>query len=169
MPDMLRIGWYEILVIMCGGGLSCGCAAIPVATAGTLASIAATGVSTGSDLYKMGKLDTAELARVDEFVAAAHRAAYDLRLARTGYTTSPGITTIWFKDDRGANVKVIVERRTETLTRCRIDVGLYGSEVTARLFLARLRAHLPPPPLGPTTRPVGVHSDEADPLATPKS
>ena len=55
-----------------------------------------------------------------------------------------------------------IEWLSGKLTRLRIDVGLFGSEVTARLFLARLRLYLPaepPPPLDPRqSRPRGRHA-----------
>ncbi|HSV14349.1 MAG TPA: hypothetical protein VLI90_08825, partial [Tepidisphaeraceae bacterium] len=46
-----------------------GCAAIPIATVGTVAGLAASTVDTGADLYKMGKLDAADLATFDDVVA----------------------------------------------------------------------------------------------------
>jgi hypothetical protein len=38
---------------------------------------------------------------------------------------------------------VDVQARTARLVRLRVDVGWFGSQQTARLLLARLRAHLP--------------------------
>ena len=121
-----------------------GCAAVPLAAAGTLAGLAATSVDTGAGLYSLGKLDTAELATFDDLFAATRAAGAEMGFALSGRSTRPGgWAQLEYVDDRGARTTVTVQRRTATLTRCRIDVGVFGSETTARLFLRRLRAHLP--------------------------
>jgi hypothetical protein len=120
-----------------------GCATATIASAGAMAGLAATAVATGSDVYRMGKLDAAEMTSVAEWIAAARAAADELRLApkkQSGDQTRRWHCTLI--DDRGSKIKITVERRTETMCRARIDVGLFGSEPTARLLLARIRFHL---------------------------
>jgi len=56
------------------------------------------------------------------------------------------------KDDRDSKVRIDIDRRSRTLCRLKIDVGLMGSEPTARLVLARMRMNLPKP----ATQPVRV-------------
>ena len=51
-----------------------------------------------------------------------------------------GVWLCTLEDDRKAAISVAVERRTETLCRTRIDVGVFGSEPTARLILIRMRS-----------------------------
>ena len=63
---------------LCGAGG--GCAALPLATLGILAEFTASAVSTGKDVYRLGKLDTAEMARDDQVIAATLLAAQELHL-----------------------------------------------------------------------------------------
>jgi len=137
-------------IAMMGAG---GCAAIPLATVGTVAGISTSAVSTGREIFTLGKLDDAEIAGYPETLEATRRAAAELHLSPKPEKLKPWAAELVFVDEQGATVEVDVERRTGTLVRVRIDVGLFGSEVTARLFLTRLRLYLPPvnPPL-PQTR-----------------
>ena len=140
-----------LLLATAGGG----CAAVPLATVGTLAGVTATAVSTGTDVYQLGKLDTAELAGFHAAVGAARRAAAELCLVPRGSECRKrGGVLLSFADTQGAGLKVLVEPRTASLVRVRVDVGWFGSEPTARLFLSRMRAHLPPPAAtGPSRAP----------------
>jgi hypothetical protein len=125
-----------------GGG---GCTTAAVATAGTVAGIAASAASTGADVYRMGKLDSADQARFDDWIAAARAAAVDLDLKVQKWSDNgKGVWRCTLADDRESTVSITVERRTNTLCRTRIDVGVFGSEPTARLILSRMRVHAEP-------------------------
>jgi len=143
-----------------------GCATAAVATAGTVAGIAASAVSTGADIYRMGKLDSADQARFDDWIAAARAAAVDLDLKVERWSDNgKGEWGCTLADERKSTISVSVERRTETLCRTRIDVGLFGSEPTARLILTRMRVHGDPthaktrnaPTTAPSTNRVEPH------------
>ena len=168
-----RSAWRPLPVAACLVLLALqagGCAAIPMATLGTLAGVTASAVSTGTDIYQMGKLETAEMAPFERATEAARRAADDLCLADKGSERRKrGGLMLHYADAKGAGLKVLIEPRTATLVRVRIDVGWFGSEPTARLFLARMRAHLPetephdvsaksPPP-----RPAGLSASAESP------
>jgi hypothetical protein len=134
----LLMAWLAAFALTGGG-----CAGVPIATVGTVAGLAASTVDTGADLYKLGKLDAADLATFDEVIAATKSAATEMRFALKGVTATPvGFCRLVYADDQGGQLTVTIQRRTATLTRTRIDVGLFGSEPTARLFLARLRGYL---------------------------
>jgi hypothetical protein len=140
------IGLTSLLALLCmlmlGSG---GCAAIPLATLGTVAGISTSAVSTGREIFTLGKLDTAEMADYPDAVAATRLAAADLWLKPKGpEKLKDGSADLTFVDEKGATVEVEVQRRTEMLVRIRVSVGLFGSEVTARLFLTRLELHLTP-------------------------
>lgn len=127
-----------------------GCATLTLATLGTIAGSAGSAISTGRDVYELGKLDAAEMAQFDQAVLAAQQAADDLGLQFEPYPNQPGkdssVMLLPFVDQKGSKLKVRLERRAERLVLIRVDVGWFGSEVTAHLFLTRLRAHLPRPP-----------------------
>src|SRR5665213_842876 len=103
-------------------------------------------VSTGHDVYSLGKLDTAEVANIRAVIAAARDAADELGLLPDPKSKDKydGCSAkVSFVDDKGAWLCVRVDRRTATLALIQIDVGFFGSQSTARLFLARMRRHLP--------------------------
>ena len=134
-----------------------GCASLTLATLGTVAGAAASAVSTGKDVYGLGKLDSAEMADFEQTISAAQFAAAEIGLTpKFDPNFHPekdrSIMLLLFVDDKRSEVRVQIERRAWRLVRIRIDVGLFGSEVTARLVLDRLRAHLPLP-AKPATRP----------------
>lgn len=136
------------LAFACAAVISAGgCTTAAVATAGTVAGIAASAVSTGADAYRMGKLDSADQVRFEQWIASARAAAVDLDLNVVKWTDN-GKGEWWctLADERRSMIGISIERRTAALCRTRIDVGLFGSEPTARLILNRMRFHAEPVP-----------------------
>lgn len=130
------------------GGL--GCEAIPLAMLGTIAGAAGSAASAGREVFALGKLDTAEQVEFEQAVAAARQTAADLGLhlappKHDCRKKDPTVEELHFLDDKRAKLSVRLDRRAPRLVMIRIDVGWFGKEVTAHLFLTRLRAHLPPP------------------------
>jgi hypothetical protein len=135
---------YRLSLLLSVPLLLTGCAAIPLATLGTVAGLTATAVSTGADVYSRGKLDSAELVSLREVRDAVQMGVEEMGLTFELEQSQPGEVASRYRDDLGALMKITLEARTPTLTRIRIDVGASGSEPTARLMLKRIRAHLPP-------------------------
>lgn len=122
-----------------------GCTTAAVVSAGTVAGLAASAVSTGAEVYRLGKLDSADEARFDEWIDAVRIAADDLHLQIAKESDErKGEWRCTLVDERKSKIKVTVQRRTETLCRTRIDVGWFGSEPTARLLLAQVRLYIEP-------------------------
>lgn len=128
------------LAAQCGG-----CAALPIAAVGSVLGVTASAVSTGSDLYRLGKIDSAEWATFAEAAWAVRGAGAELGLAAKAERRKDGAAFFEFADRKGAWLNVRVEPRAARLVYVRVDVGWFGSEAAARLMLARLRAHLPRP------------------------
>jgi hypothetical protein len=129
---------FTATIMSCAGG----CATATVASAGAMAGLAASAVSTSADVYQMGKLSSADRARFNDWIADVRAAAADdlhLKVVKESLDNEKGEWRCTLADDQKAKIKVFVQRRTETLCRTRIDVGLFGSEPTARLILARIR------------------------------
>lgn len=121
-----------------------GCAAAaPLAAIGTAFGIAGSAVSTGADVYHSGKLDSSELGSLDDVRAAVFLAADELALTTLYEHVTAPTRVIRFADERKATIDVTLDSRTPRLTAIRIDVGVRGSEPTARLILRLTRAHLP--------------------------
>ena len=140
-----------VRLMLCAGclvtaGGAGGCTTAAVASAGTVFGLAASAVSTGADVYQLGKLDSADQVRFDAMIAATRAAANDLhlKLANESRDRDKGQWRCTLVDERGADATVTIQRRTESLCRTRINVGWFGSEPTARLILTRMRVHVDP-------------------------
>jgi hypothetical protein len=135
-----------------------GCATATITTLGTVAGAIGPSISAGREVFTMGKLETAEPGEFYVVLAATHKSAQELGLRycplpRDLQGKDPTRVDLRFFDDRCQPFIIRLERRAAMLVRVRIDVGIFGSEPTARLFLAVLRTHIPPFPPG-STRPV---------------
>jgi len=136
---LLRIGFAVALPLLCGG-----CELLPLATLSTLFGIAGAAVSTGPVVYEQGKLDIAFMANYGDIQQAVRLAAVDLNLhLKRDRSKSADSWDFQLQDDQKSKIEVTIERRTPMLARCRIDVGLLGSQPTAQLVLNRIRSHLP--------------------------
>src|SRR5436305_867525 len=93
-------------------GASSGCTGITVATLGSVAGAVGSAFDTGNDIYHLGKIDTAEMARYVDAMAATRAAAKDLRLkGRLDRQSPDGTADFSFEDDKGAPGGVHIERR----------------------------------------------------------
>ena len=136
-------------LVMCGE-----CALIPLATVGAVVNIAGTAASAGPAVWKAGKLDSAFMADSVAVEMAVRSAAAELCLRTLHDSNKTKRGDIWdfqFVDDQKSNIEVVLERRTPMLCRCRVDVGFFGSEPTARLVMSRIELHLPKPAEPPAT------------------
>ena len=66
------------------------------------------------------------------------RAGKKLSFQLKGKNIGKDRTDFNFVDGRGAKIELLIERRTETLTRARFNVGLFGSESIGRLMARQI-------------------------------
>jgi hypothetical protein len=141
-----------------------GCAGVTLATLGSIAGATATAAQAGTEVYTLGKLDTAEMASQETAVNAVRLAADDLGLKlqppEPRRNHDPSVEDFRFLDDKNTAISVRVEALTRSMVQMRIEVGIFGSEVSAHLFLTRVRAHLP------RTRPSETRPGETRPGET---
>jgi hypothetical protein len=127
-----------VLVVVCAG-LACCAAGCVAAAAGTVPAIA-TALETGADVYRLGKLDSADEVRYERWVAACRSGIAGLHYhVEKEADKGKGRWMCIMRDDRRSRVDITVDRRTEAFCLTRIDVGVFGSEPTARLILATIR------------------------------
>jgi uncharacterized protein DUF3568 len=135
------------LLILCAifllGG---GCAGASLDTVGTLLNAAGSAASAGTEVYSLGKLDFSVMATFDQCRCAVADATRDLELHMESCDlTNKQQNEIVFKlvDDRKTRIDIRIDRRSGKLCQCRVDVGWFGSEPTAKLIMQRIAAHLP--------------------------
>ena len=123
-----------------------GCVIAPVVAAGAVVGAASSAVSTGNDVYRLGKLDTAVMANYDDSREAVREMAANLRLHIVGDAQEGKHKEIWnfqLVDDHKETVDVQIQQRSGMLCLIRVDVGWFGSQPTADLMMHAIRTHLP--------------------------
>jgi len=85
-----------------------------------------------------GKGDSAWFARYDDVVQAALRAGEKLSFKLEKKNIAKDQSDFNFVDDKGAKLEILIERRTETLTWARINVGSFGSASIGRLMARQI-------------------------------
>ena len=110
----------------------CGC------TAGLVMQGLSSGAPVAFNATGSGKGDSAWFARYDDVVQATLRAGEKLSFKLKKKNTDKDQSDFNFVDDKGANLEILIERRTETLTRVRFNVGLFGSESIGRLMARQI-------------------------------
>lgn len=155
-PRWIRVSTSNALLIALAAALPpicAGCELLPLATLGAVFDIAGTAATAGPAVYQQGKLRIALMADYPGVKAAVRAAAEDLQLRVFRDRKASKHHDIWdfqLRDERNSKIEITVERRTPMLCRCCVDVGLFGSEPTARLVMARVAAHLPHAAIAPT-------------------
>ena len=116
------------LIMMCGYG----CTA-PLAMHGLSsgAPIAFSGTGTGEG-------DSAWFARYDDVVQATMLAGEKLSFKLEKKMVGSDQSDFHFIDEKGNKMEIYVERRTETLTWARFDVGAFGSTSIGRLMARQI-------------------------------
>ena len=168
-PHRGVLGLIVMIPLVCTG---CG---VELAVLGAAASAA----SSGSAVFKRGKLNASWMSKFDAVVAAGEVAGTDLGLLMqsTSGNISKGDWETVFRAYNGDRIVIRSQRRTPQLTEFQIDVGWFGSEPTARLLLKRMavainldlnrdgsgEVFLPPAPLPP--EPTPAPEEAAEPAA----
>lgn len=101
---------------------------------------AASAASSGSAVYKQGKLNASWMAPFDLVVAAGQGAFKEMGMTVKKSTgdKDKGTWTIVAVDDDKDKITLTVNRATPKLTEFQIDVGWFGRESTARLLHKRM-------------------------------
>jgi len=108
----------------------------------TVLSAGASVAETGASVFARGKSQVFELATFDLSVEAVRKTAAALSLEQTAVREYSGRMRLRYRDERGQYLTVLIERRTETVTRIFTDVGSFGRKGLAALFFAQLRREL---------------------------
>ena len=110
----------------------CGCAA-PLAMQGLSSGVPVAFNSTGS-----GEGDSAWFARYDDVVQATLDAGQKLSFKLEKKTIGIDQSALNYIDDKGSKLEILIERRTETVTWARFDVGWFGSTSIGRLMARQI-------------------------------
>ena len=109
---------------------------------GCTAGLAMQGLSSGAPVAfnatGSGQGDSAWYALYDDVVQATLRAGEKLSFQLTEKNIGTDRSEFNFVDNKGKKLKILIERRTETLTWVRFNVGLFGSVSIGRLMARQI-------------------------------
>jgi hypothetical protein len=109
---------------------------------GCTAGLAMQGLSSGSPVAfnatGRGKGDSAWFARYDDVVQATLRAGEKLSFKLEKKNIGKDQSDFKFVDAKGKKLEMLIERRTESLTWARFNVGLLGSTSIGRLMARQI-------------------------------
>lgn len=117
-------------------------AAMPIAwTAGCLA-VAAGAAGAGTVAWVRGELDASVSYNLDTVDRATNRAGEQLRFAKISESADALSRIVTFRTAEDKKIEVKLTRTTDTVTRIRIRVGVFGDEAISRLMLEKIQANL---------------------------
>jgi hypothetical protein len=109
---------------------------------GCTAPLVFQGVSSGAPVAfnstGPGRGDSTWLARYDDVVQATMRAGQALSLKLEKKKSGSDQIIFHFIDDKGNKLQILIERRTETMTYARLNVGWFGSTSMGRLMARQI-------------------------------
>jgi len=118
-------------------------AALPLPGCGVEVAVlgaAASAASSGSAVYRRGKLDASWMASFERVISGAELAASELglELLSSAGDSAAGTWTVAARNAVGEKVIVRVNRKASSLVEFQIDIGWFGRESTAQLMLKRM-------------------------------
>jgi len=126
-----------MLLMVCCVAL-CSCTGLEPAALSAGASAA----QSGATFFTQGRFTSIELARFDDAERAIRAAAKEMSLRFIEDETGDERTRIVYRDERGQSIVVVVQRRSETVTRIAADVGTFGENGLASLLMRQTAAQL---------------------------
>jgi hypothetical protein len=105
-------------------------------------AVAAAGAGAGTVAYIRGELEGSVNAPLDAADRATNRAAEQLRFAKINEGSDALARIITLRTAEDKKIEVRLTRTSETITRVRIRVGLFGDEPLSRLLLEKIQANL---------------------------
>jgi hypothetical protein len=120
-----------VLCILLAGTYGCTTACL-LGSAGTVGAGAAEG---GVTHFDMGKVTRFEIARYEDVIEASRLAAEDLSLDLKEHKIEKNRASFRYLDDKDQKIDLLIERRTDTITYIRVDVGIFGPKGLGLLTL----------------------------------
>lgn len=129
----IRSGTLIVLFILLVCNVGC-IAPIPLSTMGTTGGKAAVSFNNEGG----GQGESFWITQYDDVVAAILRAGQALSLNLKEKITEDDQAFFRFYDDKGERIDLFVERRTDSLTSIKFNVGWFGSVAFGRLFARQI-------------------------------
>jgi hypothetical protein len=112
-----------------------GCTACLVGSAATVGAGAA---EAGVTRFEMGRVTRFEIAQYEDVIEASRLAAENLSLDLKEEKIEENRALFNYLDDKNQKIDLLIERRTDTITYIRVDVGIFGPQGLALLTLNQI-------------------------------
>ena len=139
----MKVSTYKsalVLAVLCILLVSIyGCTACIVGSAGTVGAGAA---EAGVTRFEMGKVTRFEIAQYEDVIEASRLAAENLSLDLKEEKIEENRASFRYLDDKDQKIDLLIERRTDTITYIKVDVGIFGPQGLGLLTLNQILIEL---------------------------
>lgn len=104
--------------------------------------VAAAGAGAGTYAYVTGELSSVEQASVDKVWSATQSAVKDLQFTVKEQSKDALQGRLVAEQADKTDITIKVERESETLTKVRIRVGVFGDEATSRIIMDKIKSKM---------------------------
>jgi hypothetical protein len=112
-----------------------GCTACLVGSAVTVGAGAA---EAGVTRFEMGRVTRFEIAQYEDVIEASRLAAENLSLDLKEEKIEEDRASFSYLDDKDQKIDLMIERRTDTITYIKVDVGIFGPQGLGLLMLNQI-------------------------------
>ena len=117
-----------------------GCTACLMGSAGTAGAGA---TEAGVTRFEMGRVTRFEIAQYEDVIEASRLAAENLSLDLKEEKIEENRASFRYLDDKDQKIDLLIERRTDTVTYIKVDVGIFGPQGLGLLMLNQILNELP--------------------------
>ena len=117
-----------------------GCTACIVGSAGPAGASA---TEAGVTRSEMGRVTRFEIAQYEDVIEASRLAAENLTLDLKEEKIEENRVSFRYLDDKDQKMDLLIERRTDTITYIKVDVGMFGPQGLGLLTLNQILDELP--------------------------
>ena len=109
---------------------------------GSAATVGAGATEAGVTRFEMGRVTRFEIAQYEDVIVASRLAAKNLSLDLKEEKIEENRASFRYLDDKDQKIDLLIERRTDTLTYIRVDVGIFGPQGLGLLTLNQILSEL---------------------------
>lgn len=110
----------------------------PACVVGSAVTVGAGAAEAGVTRFEMGGVTRFEIARYEDVIKASRLAAENLSLDLKEEKVEENRASFSYLDDKDQKIDLLIERRTDTITYIKVDVGIFGPKGLGLLTLNQI-------------------------------
>jgi hypothetical protein len=128
-----------VLFILFASTYGCSTACI----VGSAATVGAGATEAGVTRFEMGRVTRFEIAQYEDVIETSRLAAENLSLDLEEEKIEENRASFRYRDDKDQKIDLLIERRTDTITYIKVNVGIFGPQGLGLLMLNQILSELP--------------------------